>query len=86
VLADAPDAAERVLTVRPAIGDNPVAAALADRAAALAAGDREGVLAAARALEAAGCRYQWARGLVLAGGAERARGAPALRDMGATLV
>ncbi|GAA1309473.1 ATP-binding protein [Pseudonocardia xinjiangensis] len=86
VLADQPAAAERASTVRPAIGDNPVAAAIVDRAAALAAGDRAGVLAAARALEAAGCRYQWARSLVLAGGAERARGESALRVMGATLV
>jgi len=86
VLADAPDAAERVLNARPFIADNPVEAALVDRAAALGAGDRDGVLAAARALGAAGCRYQWARSLVLAGGADRERGVSALRAMGATVV
>jgi hypothetical protein len=42
------------------------------------------LLAAAAALEAAGCRYQWARTLVLAGGADRARGEAALAAMGAT--
>jgi hypothetical protein len=86
VLADQPDAPERVRAVRPVIADNPVAAALVDRAAALGAGDRGGVLAAARALEAAGCRYQWARSLVLAGGADRERGISALSAMGATHV
>jgi hypothetical protein len=86
VLADKPDAPERVRTVRPAIADNLVAAALVDRAAALGAGDRDGVLTAARALEAAGCRYQWARSLVLAGGTDSERGVSALRAMGATLV
>jgi predicted ATPase/DNA-binding CsgD family transcriptional regulator len=86
VLADVPDAAERLLAARPFIADNPVAAALVARAAALGAGDRDGVLAAARALEAAGCRYQWARSLVLAGGPDRERGVSALRAMGATVV
>ncbi|MCH6166700.1 ATP-binding protein [Pseudonocardia alaniniphila] len=86
VLADMPDAAERMLRARPFIADNPVAAALVDRAAALGTGDRGGVLAAGRALDAAGCRYQWARSLALAGGADRERGVSALRAMGATTV
>jgi hypothetical protein len=84
VLAGAPDAADRVAAVRPLIADNAVAAALTDRSAALLADDRDGVLAAAAALDAAGCRYQWARSLVLAGGADRALGRSALLSAGLT--
>ena len=42
------------------------------------------MLAAAERLSAAGCRYQWARTLVLADGPERARGEDELTAMGAT--
>ena len=63
--------------------DNPIADAMVDRAAALAVGDRHGVLASAVALKDAGCRYQWARTMVLAGGPERIRGAAVLAEMGA---
>jgi len=62
---------------------NPIALAIVDRSAALAAGSRDGMLAAAERLNAAGCRYQWARTLVLAGGQERARGENELAAMGA---
>ena len=86
VLAGAPDAPQRVGVARESAAENTVAAALVERAAALAAGDRGGVLAAARALDAAGCRYQWARSLLLAGGPERAEGASALAAMGALVV
>ncbi len=86
VLAGHADAAHRLAAVRPITAENTVALALVDRAEALAAGNRAGVLAAARALEAAGCRYQWARSLVLAGGPERERGTSALVAMGATVV
>jgi hypothetical protein len=41
------------------------------------------MLAAADRMSAAGCRYQWARTLVLAGGPERARGEDELAAMGA---
>ena len=41
---------------------------------------------AAATLEAAGCRYQWARTLVAMGGAERARGEAELAAMGATVM
>ena len=58
---------------------NPVAAALVERAQALAAGDSAGVRAAGEALKSAGCRYQWARSLWLAGDGEEA-----LSAMGAT--
>jgi hypothetical protein len=50
------------------------------------AGDRAGLAPAAAALEAAGCRYQWARTLVVIGGTERARGEAALAAMGATVM
>ncbi len=84
VLAGEPDAPARIEAARPVTADNPVAAALVTRAAALAAGDPAGILAAGEALAAAGCRYQSARSLVLAGGADRARGTAELAAMGAT--
>jgi len=49
----------------------------------LAVGSGDGMLAAAERLNAAGCRYQWARTLVLAAGPERARGEDELAAMGA---
>ncbi|RIQ21082.1 ATP-binding protein [Jiangella rhizosphaerae] len=85
VLADLPDAAERVGRARPFTTDNVVAAAVVDRTAALAGRDRDGVLAAAETLDAAACRYQWARSLLLAGGEHRSRGARALADLGAPI-
>ena len=48
--------------------------------------DRAGLAPAAAALAAAGCRYQWARTLVVIGGAERARGEAELAAMGATVM
>jgi hypothetical protein len=66
--------------------DNPIATAIVDRAEALTrgGGHRDGLAAAAVALEAAGCRYQWARTLVLMGGADRRTGEDVLAAMGAT--
>ena len=84
MLAGDPAAAGRIGRARRCAAGNPVALAIVDRAAALAAADRSGVLAAAERLSAAGCRYQWARTLVLAGGQERARGRDELAAMGAT--
>ena len=84
VLADDAEAGERLLRARWATVGNPIAVAIVDRAAALAAGDRDGVLAAAGALQASGCRYQWARSLVLAGGPDGLRGEAVLAEMGAT--
>jgi hypothetical protein len=86
VLAGEPDAAERIASVRDTTAENAVTAALVQRAAALAADDRAGILAAADTLDAAGCRYQWARSLLLAGGPEREKGASALAAMGAVVV
>ena len=56
-----------------------------NRAEALG-GDRAALAPAAAALQTAGCRYQWARTLVLMGGADRARGEAALAAMGATVM
>ncbi|TDC51493.1 ATPase [Jiangella ureilytica] len=83
VLAGRPDAVERIDRARLFTTDNVVAAALVDRAAALAAGDVDGILAAAETLDAAASRYQWARSLLLAGGAHRTRGLAALAELGA---
>jgi len=86
VLTGHQDAADRIHRARLATADNPIAAAIVDRAAALdgRAGDRGGLIPAAAALQAAGCRYQGARTLVLIGGADRVRGESALAAMGAT--
>ena len=83
VLAGDP-AADRIGRARRCAAGNPIALAIVDRSAALASGDRDGMLAAAERLSAAGCRYQWARTLVLADGPERARGENELTAMGAT--
>ncbi len=82
----APGAADRLDRARVACAGNPIAAAIVDRAAALArpGGDRDGLTAAAAALDDAGCRYQWARTLVLMGGEQRTRGESVLAAMGAT--
>ena len=83
VLAGDPAAVVRIGRARRCAAGNPIALAIVDRSAALAAGSRDGMLAAAERLNAAGCRYQWARTLVLAGGPERARGEDELAAMGA---
>jgi predicted ATPase len=83
VLAGDPAAAARIGRARRCAAGNPIALAIVDRSAAFAAGSRDGMLAAAERLNAAGCRYQWARTLVLAGGPERARGEDELAAMGA---
>ena len=85
VLTEHEDAAAWIHRARLATLDNPIAAAIVDRAEALA-GDRDGLVPAAAALEAAGCRYQWARTLVAIGGTERVRGEAALAAMGATVM
>jgi len=83
VLAGDPSAADRINRARQNAADNPVAMAVVERSAALAVRDRNGVLAAADRLSATGCRYQWARTLVLADGPERARGEGELTAIGA---
>ena len=83
VLIGRDGSAEQIERARLMSAGNPIAAAIVDRAAALA-GDRRGLIPAAAALEAAGCRYQWARTLVFIGDTEQARGQSALAAMGAT--
>jgi hypothetical protein len=86
VLSGHRDAVARIQPARSAAAGNPIATAIVDRAAALTgrAGDRDGLTAAAAALQAAGCRYQWARTLVFIGGKHRAQGESILAAMGAT--
>ncbi len=84
VLAGRADAAERIERARLSVAANPVTTAMVDRAAAFAAGDTERIVAAAAAMEPTGCRYQWARTLVMAGGEHRDAGVAAMERMGAT--
>jgi hypothetical protein len=78
-LAGAPDARDRVTAARNVVVGNPIAEAQLDRAEALLDGDQARMLAAATAFETAGCRYQRARTLVLAGDDA---GAQAMADLG----
>ncbi|WP_344579975.1 ATP-binding protein [Nonomuraea roseoviolacea] len=82
VLAGSPDARDRLAEARTIVAGNPVATALVERAGALLVGDHEGLLATTDAFDAAGCRYQSARTMVLAGGDHAERGAAALADLG----
>jgi predicted ATPase/DNA-binding CsgD family transcriptional regulator len=85
VMSGHAEAAARIQRARLAAAGNPIATAIVDRAAALDGrdGDRDGLTAAAAALQDAGCRYQWARTLVLIGGEQGARGESVLAAMGA---
>ncbi|MEV6488779.1 ATPase, partial [Actinoplanes sp. NPDC051633] len=82
VLTRSPVAAGRVAEARRIVAGNPVAEALVERAAALLDGDEQRLLATADALEVAGCPYQSARTLLLAGGGHADRGAAALNALG----
>ncbi|MBA9005744.1 ATP-binding protein [Thermomonospora cellulosilytica] len=82
VLAGHPDARDRVDAARTVVAGNPVASAQVDRAEALLDGDPTRLLAAAAAFDAAGCRYQSARTLVLAGDEHAAADEAALADLG----
>jgi predicted ATPase/DNA-binding CsgD family transcriptional regulator len=82
VLAADPQADRVLAAASAAVAGNPVATAIVNRAAALLGGDRPQLLAAGAAFDAAGCPYQAARALVLAGGEEAERGAAALTDLG----
>ncbi|MFF9061072.1 ATP-binding protein [Streptomyces sp. NPDC014882] len=84
VLAGHPDARDRVAAARTTVAGNPVATAQLDRAGALLDGDPARQLAAAAAFEAAGCPYQSARTLLLAGPAHREDGRRALARLGLT--
>ncbi|KES06003.1 ATPase [Streptomyces toyocaensis] len=82
VLAGHPDARTRIHAARTVVTGNPVATAQVDRAEALLDGDLQGQLAAAKAFDAAGCPYQSARTLLLAGGEHTAAGTTALAALG----
>ncbi|MGA5764376.1 ATP-binding protein [Nonomuraea bangladeshensis] len=82
VLAESHNARAIVAEARTVVAGNPVAAAIVERAGALLDGDREVLLATADAFDTAGCHYQFARTLVLAGGAHAERGAAALAALG----
>ncbi|MFH9861972.1 ATP-binding protein [Streptomyces sp. NPDC017202] len=84
VLAGHPDARDRVAAARGTVAGNPVATAQLDRAQALLDGDPARQLAAAAAFEAAGCPYQSARTLLLAGPGHRENGRRALAGLGLT--
>ncbi|MEO3770496.1 LuxR C-terminal-related transcriptional regulator [Micromonospora sp. B9E7] len=82
VLADSPDAHDRLNEARIVVAGNAVAAAIVERARALLDGDQKALLAIADAFGVAGCRYQSARTLVFAGGDHAKRGAATLGDLG----
>ncbi|MFC8390470.1 hypothetical protein [Streptomyces sp. NPDC057238] len=82
VLAGHPDARARVDAARAVVTGNPLATARADRAEALLEGDLPRQLAATEAPDAAGCPYQAARTLLLAGGGHTAAGRTALTALG----
>jgi predicted ATPase/DNA-binding CsgD family transcriptional regulator len=82
VLAGHPDVRGWLAAIQRMVAPNPVAGAIIERSNALLGHDRQRLLAAAAAFDAAGSRYQWARTLVLAGGAESTTGASALADLG----
>jgi predicted ATPase/DNA-binding CsgD family transcriptional regulator len=81
-LAGHPDARNRIDAARNVVAGNPVATAQLDRAEALLDGDLPRQLAAAEAFDAAGCPYQAARTLLLAGGEHATAGATALTALG----
>jgi predicted ATPase/DNA-binding CsgD family transcriptional regulator len=82
VLAGYESGRHRLDHARPIVAPNPIAAAMVDRAAAILAGDTDALVRTAEALSAAGCRYQWARTLVLAGGEHGHQGRVALDALG----
>jgi hypothetical protein len=84
VLAGHSDASRHLIAARPVVAGNPIATAILDRAAALLDGDHERLLATAAAFETAGCPYQRARTLILAGGSTAPTGNAALGDLGLT--
>ena len=82
-LAGLPEARDRIARAGPMVRPNPVAVALLDRAEALLDDDPGRIGGVAARLEGSGCRYQWARSLVLAGGEHAARGRREMAALGA---
>ena len=83
VLAALPDRRDRLDRARFIVRGNRLASAIVARADAIDSGDRPRILEAAAALDAGGCRYQYARTLVFAGGEARAEGEAVLAAIGA---
>jgi hypothetical protein len=83
-LAGHPDASHHLTAARPVVAGNPIATAILDRAAALLDTDHERLLTTAATFEAAGCPYQRARTLILAGGDTAKTGNAVLADLGLT--
>lgn len=83
VLAGDAHAREHVERARPIVASNPSASAMVDRAAALAAGEVGRLATVADVLAAEGCRYQWARTLILAGGELATEGRRQMAALGA---
>jgi predicted ATPase/DNA-binding winged helix-turn-helix (wHTH) protein len=83
VLAELADRRQRLERARFIVTHNPIASAIIDRAEAIYTGDTERLLAAADALDVAGCRYQHARTLVIAGGEARTKGEAIMAAIGA---
>jgi predicted ATPase/DNA-binding CsgD family transcriptional regulator len=84
VLAGHPGATDHLASARPLVAGNPIATAIVDRAAALLDGDHDCLLATATVFETAGCPYQRARTLILAGGDTAPTGNAVLADLGLT--
>jgi hypothetical protein len=84
VLAGHPDATHHLGAARQVVAGNPIAGAIVDRAAALLDDDHERLLATAAAFEDAGCPYQRARTLILAGPGTASTGNAVLADLGFT--
>ena len=84
VLAGHSDASRHLTAAGPVVAGNPIATAILDRAAALLDADHGRLPAIAAAFETAGCPYQRARTLILAGGDTALAGNAALVDLGLT--
>jgi hypothetical protein len=82
VLSGHPDARREIAAATPLVAGNPIATALVERSAALLDDDRARLLATEAAFTAAGCPYQAARTLLLAGGDVATTGAAALTTLG----
>jgi predicted ATPase/DNA-binding CsgD family transcriptional regulator len=91
VLGALPDAEDRIRRATLLTGGNPIVEALIGRAAAVArmmsSGGEQGrddLVVTASTLRHLGARYQWARTLVMLGGADEVEGLAELAEMGAT--
>ncbi len=84
VLAGASGAGDLISSAELVTAGNPIAAAIVERARALYTREHFTLSETASAFANAGCEYQMARTLILAGGDQRRRGLEILTDMGAT--